>query len=98
MLWHRNKKYYKDNWRGKYSMDGGVLTNQAIHLLDALVYNFGEIVNFNVIGSFDKKIRSRGSFLINLEHKNKIYTSFKATTRADRNYRSAIDIVVVKEE
>ena len=55
MLWHRDKKYYKDNWRGKYSMDGGVLTNQAIHLLDALVYNFGEIVNFNVIGSFDKK-------------------------------------------
>ena len=40
-----------------------------------------------------KKIRSRGFILINLEHKNKIYTSFKATTRADRNYRSAIDIV-----
>ena len=75
-------------------MDGGVLTNQAIHLLDALVYNFGEIVNFNVIGSFDKKkLEAEDLILINLEHKNKIYTSFKATTRADRNYRSAIDIV-----
>ena len=74
-------------------MDGGVLTNQAIHLLDALVYNFGEIVNFNVIEVLTKKLEAEDLILINLEHKNKIYTSFKATTRADRNYRSAIDIV-----
>ena len=43
LYWHRSKKYYFNNWRGKYSSDGGVLTNQAIHLLDMLIYIFGEI-------------------------------------------------------
>ena len=35
LLWSRNEKYYKVSWRGKYKTDGGVLANQAIHLLDA---------------------------------------------------------------
>ncbi len=94
MLWHRNKKYYFDNWRGKYSMDGGVLTNQAIHLLDALIYNFGKVISFNVIAGFNKKkLEAEDLILINFKHENNIYTSFKATTRADRNYRSAIDVI-----
>ena len=28
---------------GNYKTDGGVLANQAIHLLDILIYLFGEI-------------------------------------------------------
>ena len=60
MIWHRSKKYYQTKWRGNYKLDGGVLTNQGIHLLDTLIYNFGEIKNFDVIADFDKKITSRG--------------------------------------
>ncbi len=94
MLWHRDKKYYYKNWRGKYSTDGGVLTNQAIHLLDALIFNFGEVVNFDVVAGFDKKkLEAEDLILINLQHKNKTFCSFKATTRSDRNYRSAIDVI-----
>lgn len=94
MLWHRDKKYYFNNWRGKYSLDGGVLTNQAIHLLDTLIYNFGEIVTFDVLADFDKKkLEAEDLILINLKHKNGILSSFKATTRANNNYRSAIDVV-----
>tara|TARA_X000000950_G_scaffold289382_2_gene412613 strand:+ start:6958 stop:7977 length:1020 start_codon:yes stop_codon:yes gene_type:complete len=94
MLWHRDNKYYSNNWRGKYSSDGGVLTNQAIHLLDTLIYNFGEIVNFNVMADFNrKKLEAEDLILINFKHKNGTLSSFKATTRANNNYRSAIDVV-----
>ena len=54
MLWHRDKKYYSNNWRGKYSSDGGVLTNQAIHLLDTLIFNFGKIKSFDAYAEFNK--------------------------------------------
>lgn len=43
--WHRDEQYYiKDEWRGKYSTaGGGLLINQAIHLLDLMVYFGGKI-------------------------------------------------------
>jgi predicted dehydrogenase len=94
MLWHRDKKYYSNNWRGKYSSDGGVLTNQAIHLLDTLIFNFGKISNFDVYADFNKnKLQAEDLILINFRHENGILSSFKATTRANKNYRSAIDVV-----
>ena len=94
MLWHRDKEYYFENWRGKYSTDGGVLTNQAIHLLDTLIFNFGKINNFDVYAEFNKsKLQAEDLIIINFRHQNGILSSFKATTRADRNYRSAIDII-----
>ncbi|MEK7375780.1 MAG: Gfo/Idh/MocA family oxidoreductase, partial [Candidatus Margulisiibacteriota bacterium] len=37
LLWSRPQRYYdRDPWRGKWSMDGGALTNQGIHYLDLL--------------------------------------------------------------
>tara|TARA_B100001093_G_scaffold496161_1_gene541469 strand:- start:6710 stop:7729 length:1020 start_codon:yes stop_codon:yes gene_type:complete len=94
MLWHRNRKYYSSNWRGKYASDGGVLTNQAIHLLDTLIFNFGKISSFDVYAKFNKsKLEAEDLIIINFRHQNGILSSFKATTRANRNYRSAIDII-----
>lgn len=94
MLWHRNEKYYKNGWRGKYSLDGGVLTNQAIHLLDILLYNFGKIKYFDVFAEFNqKKLEAEDLIIINFKHMSGAISSFKATTRADKNYRSAIDII-----
>ncbi len=88
LYWHRSKKYYFNNWRGKYSSDGGVLTNQAIHMLDCLIHVFGEVKKFNVIIDFNKdKLESEDQILINFRHVNKILSSFKATTRADKNYQ-----------
>ena len=55
LLWNRSRQYYKTSWRGRYKTDGGVLANQAIHLLDMLVYLFGPIKKFNVLAGFEKK-------------------------------------------
>ena len=97
MFWHRNKKYYQNNWRGKYFSDGGVLNNQAIHLLDTLIYNLGPIKHFDVSAGYNKKkLQAEDLIVINFEHKNGAISSFKATTRADQDYRSSIDVIGTK--
>jgi len=94
MFWSRDKKYYSNGWRGSYKTDGGVLTNQAIHLLDALIFIFGKIVKFQVMADFNKKkLEAEDLLMINFKHKKNIFSSLKATTRADKDYRSAIDVI-----
>ena len=94
LFWSRDKKYYKNDWRGTYSYDGGVLTNQAIHLLDMLIYIFGPIDYFDAIASFNRhKLEAEDLILINFKHTNGVLSSLKATTRADRDYRTAIDVL-----
>jgi len=42
--WWRTQDYYdKDPWRGTWSLDGGVLANQGIHLLDQMVWLAGPV-------------------------------------------------------
>ncbi len=94
LIWKRDKKYYNSPWRGKFKSDGGVLSNQAIHLIDAVVFIFGKIKKFNSILEFNKKkLEAEDLAILNFVHENKILTSLKATTRADSNYRSAMDVI-----
>jgi len=42
--WARHQSYYdQDAWRGTWSMDGGVLTNQASHHVDMLEWIMGDV-------------------------------------------------------
>lgn len=42
--WCRPQAYYnQDSWRGTWSLDGGVLTNQASHHIDLLEWMMGEV-------------------------------------------------------
>ncbi len=42
--WRRDQQYYDQmDWRGTWSMDGGVLTNQASHHLDMLLWMMGDV-------------------------------------------------------
>jgi len=44
LRWAREQKYYdRDPWRGTWLLDGGALTNQAIHHIDLLQWMFGEV-------------------------------------------------------
>ena len=97
LLWHRNSQYYKTSWRGKYKSDGGVLANQAIHLLDSIIYIFGPIKKFNVIADFNKKkLQAEDLISLNFIHQNKIISSLRATTRANKDYRVAMDVIAEK--
>ena len=97
LYWHRSKKYYSNSWRGKYSLDGGVLFNQSIHLLDMLIYFFGPIKKFNVVAAFNKKkLQAEDLITLNFVHKNEVISNLKATTRANRDYRMSMDILCEK--
>lgn len=94
LIWKRDKAYYSTSWRGKYGSDGGVLTNQAIHLLDSLVYIFGNVKKVNSVIKFNKKkLKAEDLVVLNSIHSNNLISNLKATTRADSNYRSAMDII-----
>jgi UDP-N-acetyl-2-amino-2-deoxyglucuronate dehydrogenase len=42
--WTRDQKYYdQKKWRGTWAHDGGVLTNQASHHIDMLLWMMGEV-------------------------------------------------------
>ncbi len=42
-FWNRGKSYYKNgSWKGKKEQDGGILYTQFSHLVDLLLYVFGE--------------------------------------------------------
>ena len=43
LRWCRLQEYYEDGWHGTWKMDGGVISQQAIHHLDALNWIFGPI-------------------------------------------------------
>lgn len=44
VLWNRNQAYYDaEPWRGTWEMDGGVLTNQASHHIDLLIWMMGDV-------------------------------------------------------
>lgn len=44
MRWTRTQDYYdQKDWRGTWKHDGGVLTNQASHLIDALLWVMGDV-------------------------------------------------------
>lgn len=42
--WCRSQDYYNQkSWRGTWALDGGVLTNQASHHIDMLIWMMGEV-------------------------------------------------------
>ncbi len=98
LLWNREKKYYSDGWHGKYSTDGGVLTNQAIHLLDILIYVFGKFKFFDGNLQFDKKkLEAEDYISLNFTNVDNLPINFLATTRANKDYEMSIDIFGSKQ-
>lgn len=94
LFWRRDKKYYMDGWHGKYKYDGGVLVNQSIHMLDALIYIFGNIKEFSVFSGFNKKkLEAEDLISIQFKLKNGIFVNFSATTRSNFNYQVSIDVL-----
>ena len=50
--WSRGQAYYdRDPWRGTWALDGGALTNQAIHHIDLLRWLLGDVESVSAIAS-----------------------------------------------
>lgn len=50
--WSRGQSYYdRDPWRGTWALDGGAMTNQAIHHIDLLRWFVGDVSSLSAIGA-----------------------------------------------
>ena len=83
LRWCRFQNYYNDDWHGKWSMDGGVLNQQAIHHIDALNYLLGPI---ETVSSFYtnrmNNLEAEDTLVSILKLKNGALATFEATTAA----------------
>jgi UDP-N-acetyl-2-amino-2-deoxyglucuronate dehydrogenase len=80
--WCRDQYYYDQaDWRGKWSMDGGVLTNQASHHVDLLEYMMGDVESvFAKSMTALVDIEAEDTAIVTLKFKNGALGIIEATT------------------
>jgi UDP-N-acetyl-2-amino-2-deoxyglucuronate dehydrogenase len=82
VYWCRPQEYYDQAvWRGTWKHDGGVLTNQASHHVDALLWFCGpalKVQSFSATKS--AKIESEDTISVNAIHENGTISNLQATT------------------
>ncbi len=83
LRWCRFQQYYDDEWHGKWSMDGGVLNQQAIHHIDALNYLLGPIKTvYSISDKRLNKLEAEDTIVAILKLRNGALATFEATTAA----------------
>ena len=83
LSWCRDEEYYnQDEWRGKWATEGGgLLINQAVHLLDLMVYFGGEVdsIKSNISHWKISNIEVEDTANALIKYKSGIYGVFNAT-------------------
>jgi predicted dehydrogenase len=84
LRWARGQAYYdRDPWRGTWLLDGGALTNQAIHHIDLLQWMFGEVESvFARAQTSLVKVEVEDTAVCTLKFKNGALGVIEATTAA----------------
>lgn len=80
--WCRSQDYYDQApWRGTWSMDGGVLANQASHHVDMLEWMFGDVESvFARSSTALVKIEAEDTAVVTLKFRNGALGVIEATT------------------
>ena len=80
--WCRDQNYYDQaSWRGKWSMDGGVLTNQASHHVDLLEWMMGDVESvFAKSTTALVDIEAEDTAIVTLKFRNGALGIIEATT------------------
>jgi len=80
--WCRTQEYYDQaSWRGTWSMDGGVLTNQASHHIDLLEWMMGDVESvFAKSTTALVNIEAEDTAIVTLKFKNGALGIIEATT------------------
>jgi UDP-N-acetyl-2-amino-2-deoxyglucuronate dehydrogenase len=98
VFWCRFSNYYKDGWHGTWAMDGGVLSQQAIHHLDAINWLIGPIFKtFSLKKRMLNKLEAEDTISCLLETSNGTIGTFQATTAARPSDKVA-EITLVGEK
>ena len=86
LRWCRYQNYYEDGWHGTWSMDGGVLNQQAIHHIDAMNYLLGDIKSVSAKSTNRlNKLEAEDTIVAILNFKDGSLGTFEATTAARPN-------------
>ncbi|NQV89880.1 Gfo/Idh/MocA family oxidoreductase [Candidatus Uhrbacteria bacterium] len=98
LIWCREQEYYNDGWHGTWEMDGGVISQQAIHHIDALQWICGPIESVvsaqtNAINSLEAEDTTVGL----VRFKNGAVGTITATTAARPEDQEASISVVGSE-
>lgn len=80
--WSRDQNYYDQAWwRGRWDMDGGVLTNQASHHVDLLEYMMGDVESvFAKSTTALVDIEAEDTAIVTLKFRNGALGIIEATT------------------
>jgi predicted dehydrogenase len=80
--WCRDQNYYDQAWwRGRWDMDGGVLTNQASHHVDLLEYMMGDVESvFAKSTTALVNIEAEDTAIVTLKFRNGALGIIEATT------------------
>jgi UDP-N-acetyl-2-amino-2-deoxyglucuronate dehydrogenase len=94
--WCRPQEYYDQaQWRGKWAMDGGVLTNQASHHIDMLEWMLGDVESvFARSTTALARIEAEDTAVVTLKFRNGALGIIEATTAArPRDLEGSISIL-----
>ncbi|MGB9975632.1 Gfo/Idh/MocA family protein [Thermovenabulum sp.] len=81
MRWNRNDDYYKTSpWRGTWQYDGGALMNQAIHVIDIMLWLAKKPKKiFGKINTFSKPIEAEDTAMAIIEFEDNTLGQIEAT-------------------
>lgn len=95
LRWSRGQEYYDDGWHGTFRHDGGVVSQQAIHHLDALDYLVGPFRSVFAKGrkaTHKLEAEDYAAGLITAQDE-RIYTFETTTCIQESDYEASISIV-----
>ena len=92
--YYRPQAYYDQaEWRGTWALDGGVLMNQGIHLVDLLVWYMGDPVEVQAhADTLHRDIEVEDTLAATLRFANRAVATVTATTTAAPGFPHRIEI------
>ncbi len=93
--WFRAQSYYDgDDWRGTWALDGGVLSNQAIHYIDQMVWLMGEVreVSFAEIATRARRMEAEDIAQATVHFANGAWGSIQASTITWPGFATRIEV------
>lgn len=95
LRWCRKQEYYNDEWHGKWSNDGGVINQQAIHHIDAFNWIVGPVQKVCSISANQlNKLEAEDTLVSVLKLENGGLGTIEATTAArPDDFEASISIV-----
>lgn len=94
--WCRTQDYYDQaSWRGTWAMDGGVISNQAIHHIDLLQYFLGDVRKVRAYdATYGSELEAEDSLVSILEFTSGAIATVEATTAVrPRNVEGSLSLI-----